>query len=452
MTLSATSSLRWRLLLAGTVSILIAITLASFALIMLFRQHVESWLDKQLDAHMVQLISGLDRNGEGQLAITANLAEPRFSQPFSGMYWEVALENAPPLRSRSLWDQQIRLPDAAVEDGRLARVAAAGPQGEALYALQRRVILPERLGGQVATFVIAIDDSEVNRAVWSFATILVPFLLTIGLLLATAAWIQVRIGLRPLETVQESLSHIRHGRRDRMGTTPWPREIRPLTDEIDALLQAQGERVAKARARAADLAHGLKTPLQVIRSEARKLAGRGEKDAAANLEQLVTMMSRHVERQMVRARLGSAHGNAAANLAAEMDQVVQIIKNSPTGAQLDWRVDIPRNVIVRIDPDDLVEALGNLVENAARHACKSVEISARHDGERIAIRIADDGRGIAPEAMQNVIERGIRYDTTTPGAGLGLAIVQDIAEEWNGDLSLANTEPGLVVTLRLNQT
>ncbi|MGE0628289.1 MAG: sensor histidine kinase [Hyphomicrobiaceae bacterium] len=451
MTLPWVSSLRLRLLLAGTVAILSAVTLSAFGLTFLFRQHVDSWIDKQLDTHIVQLIAGLGPGADGQVTVGAQPADPRFQQPFSGLYWEVSLEGGGRiLRSRSLWDQEIRLPPPADSDSGLQHYMLAGPRGEALYTLQRRVILPERLGGQVARVAVAIDDQEVRRAVWDFATVLVPFLLVIGGLLVLAAWIQVRVGLGPLEGIQTRLTAIRQGRSPRMGAG-WPREIQPLVGEIDTLLEAHEKRVAMAQARAADLAHGLKTPLQVIRAEASRLADRGESEAAATLEELVAVMTRHVERQMVRARLGGGSGNRSADLATSVDQVVRIMQHSPRGAEIDWQVDIPAGMSVHIDPDDLVEALGNLVENASRHARRRIDISARRDAERVLVRVADDGPGLPAESLQDVRRRGVRLDASASGAGLGLAIVQDIADAWNGELVLESSDAGLVATLGLGR-
>ncbi len=444
-----TLSLRLRLLLSGMAAILVAVVIAAVGLTMLFRAHVEGWIDRELDAHMSQLISGIDRNAAGRLAVMKEPADPRFDQPLSGMYWEVfVVGTGKVFRSRSLWDYEIKLPHVTGAAGSLVHYKLAGPQGEALYALQRRVVLPERLGGHPAQFAVAINDIEVQRAVWEFATILVPCLLLIGALLAFAAFFQVHVGLSPLARVEDRLMAIQRGAAGKLGEA-WPEEIRPLVREIDGLLSAQEQRLSKARSRAADLAHGLKTPLQVLRSESRSLAARGEQDAAATVEEMAQTMSRHVERQMVRARLGNTTAYAETDVASAVSKVIEIVKRSPAGAELEWRLDVPKNIKARIDPDDLIEALGNILENAARYGRGRVSVAARHRRDSISLTISDDGPGIEPAAMSRVTQRGVRLDTSSSGAGLGLAIVDDIVDAWGGALELINAEPGLTVALTL---
>ena len=448
MRLPATLSLRMRLLLAGTIAIVAAVAIAAFSLSFLFRQHVEGWVERQLNANLVELVSAIDRDSNGNLVIKTLSAEPRFGQPFSGMYWEIALPSGKTLRSRSLWDQELKLQPVPRENGGLIHVMVAGPKGEALYAVQRRVVLSERLGREPVIFAVAIDDSEVRRAVWDFSKALLPFLVIISGLLAAAAWVQVRVGLRPLERIQAALSQIRSGKGAKLGSD-WPGEVQPLVGEIDSLLQAQEQRITKARARAADLAHGLKTPLQVMRAEARQLAGRGDAETAANLEELVTVMGRHVDRQMVRARLGEASGNAEADLAAGLQQVLGITKRSPEGVNIDWHVEVPQRLFVKIDPDDLVEALGNLLENASRHARGKIWVSARQQQGYVTISVRDDGPGIPGGSLEQLLQRGVRLDTSSTGAGLGLSIVQDITEAWDGELSLENRAGGFVARVIL---
>ena len=125
------------------------------------------------------------------------------------------------------------------------------------------------------------------------------------------------------------------------------------------------------------------------------------------------------------------------------------MRRTPDGARLDWAVELPPNLQARIDPDDLAEALGNLVENAARHAGRTVEITG-HDGAGTAvIAIRDDGPGIPEDQLADALKRGGRLDTSDAGTGLGLAIVSDIAAAWGATLELKNTGGGLLAELRL---
>jgi signal transduction histidine kinase len=248
--------------------------------------------------------------------------------------------------------------------------------------------------------------------------------------------------------MREALAGIRSGARKRLGQD-FPDEVRPLASEIDGLLDAREAELDRARARAADLAHGLKSHLQVLAGEAERLQKRGVKDVGGEIEALTQGMQRHVERHLARARLAPPRPDVTANVAETVARVARVVERTPAGERLVWSMEVPEELNARIDPDDLSEALGNLIENAARHAASKVEISARREGEETVVVVVDDGPGIAEHARERALERGVRLDMTDPGTGLGLAIVADIAEACGATLTLDNRPEGLAATLRL---
>src|SRR5262245_18802210 len=274
-------SLRLRLLLAGAVSTILALVLATYVLTILFERHVERRIDQELNLYLDQLIAQIERSTSGGIALARPLADPRFEEPLSGLYWQILREpGGTPLRSRSLWDFELQLPPEPRTDDAVHHHRVAGPEGHELYLLQRRLELPSRLGGGTARIAVALDTSEVRAAVGEFATDLIQLLAIIGGLLLAAAWFQVSVGLRPLATVRSRLSAIRSGESRRLGSQ-FPSEIRPMALEIDELLDARDQELSRARTRAADLAHGLRTPLQVIHAQIEQLRGRGH-DALAS--------------------------------------------------------------------------------------------------------------------------------------------------------------------------
>ena len=212
-------SLRLRLLLAAASFILAAIVLSGLSLTVLFERHVERWIDGELGTHLNQLIAGLDTGPDNALVVARSPADPRFEQPFSGLYWEVAVEpDGPVMRSRSLWDFEIALPPEETVDDEVRHHRVEGPSGQTLYLLQRRVELPARLGSKMVRAAVGLDTAEVRAAVWRFATALAPFLLLLGVLLTLAAWAQVAVGLKPLKAMRQKLEAIGHGERRRLGT------------------------------------------------------------------------------------------------------------------------------------------------------------------------------------------------------------------------------------------
>jgi signal transduction histidine kinase len=436
-------SLRLRLFLAGAVSVLAALALSGLGLTLLFQHHVERRITAELNGYLDQIVAGLDRGSDGALVMTKALADPRFAQPLSGLYWQIQAGDTV-LRSRSLWDSTLVLPPDALADGAIHKHRITGPRGAELIALERSVTLPARLGGSPMRAVVALDAGDLTAATRSFAADLLPYIGLLALFLIAAAYAQVAVGLRPLAAVREKLAAIREGSAHRLGRA-FPDEILPLAGEVDALIEAREAQAERARARAGDLAHGLKTPLQVLTGDVDKLRAKGEDEIADGIEQVATAMRRHVDRELARTRMAAGAPDARARIADVVERVLAVVARTPEGAKLDWSTDIPPETFGRIDPDDLAEAIGNLAENASRHACHKVMLQARQEDDFVIVSIVDDGPGIPEERLQEALARGGSLDRQGGGAGLGLAIVRDIAEAWGGRLDIRNGADGLHV-------
>jgi len=443
-------SLKLRLLAAGTASVVFALALAGLGLLLLFERHVERRMAAELGSHLNQLVSSLVRTADGTLDIGMPPAEPRFVQPLSGLYWQIAEEETNTvLRSRSLWDATLPLPSDLPAVGEVHQHTIPGP-GAALLTVERRIALPASLGGGAIRAAVALDRAEVHAAGLAFASDLIPSLALLAAVLIAAAWVQVSIGLRPLDAVRRRLAQVRSGETSRLGEA-FPDEVRPLATEVDHLLDAQEKAIAQARARAADLAHGLKTPLTVLSADAEELRARGDIHLAEDIESITATMRRHVERELVRARTGlRVRSGPAQPVRPVAEQVVGVLRRTPQGQKLTWEIDATDNLRVQLDAQDLTEILGNLAENAATWAAGTVRIEGRRDGSAIMLRVEDDGPGISDDQIDTVLARGGRLDETRPGTGLGLAIVGDLVEAHGGSLSLRRSAlGGLLAEVRL---
>ena len=429
-------SLRLRLLLAGAASILAALLLSALVLVFLFQGHVERRLEAELRVYLNQATAGVARNDDGSYLMAKPPGDPRFSVPLSGLYWQIELPG-PVLRSRSLWDGQLSLPADFLPDGVVHHHRMKGPASAQLIVLERGVSLPASLGGGSMRAAVAIDAADLDAAVRAFAVDMVPYLAVLAVFLMAASYLQVTIGLRPLATLRQKVAAVRDGRQHRLGAA-FPNEVLPLTAEVDALIEAREKQVVKARARAADLAHGLKTPLQILSGDVRRLRERAQDDVAADIERIADAMRRHVDRELARSRLVSRGAWAWCDVSQVVQRVVAVMQRTPEGAALQWRVEAQKGVHARIDADDLAEALGNLVENAARHATSEISISVGGNADSVVVTVGDDGEGIPGALLESALARGTRLDGLGSGAGLGLAIVLEIVEAWRGELSLRN--------------
>ncbi|QRM54174.1 HAMP domain-containing sensor histidine kinase [Sinorhizobium sp. BG8] len=438
-------SLRLRLALAGTASIGVALVVAFFGLSFLFERHVERRVAGELKLHLDQVIAGLGLDSAGKLDVFRPPVDPRFQRPLSGLYWQIEGQDLE-RRSRSLWDEAIDLPELAGTG--LQELSVSGPDHAELLVMARQVVTEDRLGDQPVVAAVAIDRADITSATAAFRRDLLPFIALLAAVLVAASLAQIVIGLRPLADLRERIARIRNGDAQRLGTA-FPDEVQPLTSEVDALLQSREEQLRKARERASELAHAFKTPLQALSGDVLRLREAGQVEAAQEIESLIVVMRRLVDHEMARARMAGPGHSARSDLRRVVSSVVAVVGRTPAGQKIDWAIDIPADVDVRMDPDDLSELIGSLTENAARYGRSEVSIRAARTGGAVTVEIEDDGPGIEEEKLKNVLRRGERLDTTSGGAGLGLAIAESIVQTVGGEIVLGNRSRGLHVALRL---
>ncbi len=437
-------SIRFRLWSAAAISIVLALAIAGVGLRFLFERHVERRVETDLTVAL-NLLVGATTFADGTLQISPEPSDPRFNVPLSGYYWQVEdLAAATLTRSRSLWDSILTLPAATAGDGRVHVHELPGPDNTLLVAVERTVI---DQSGRAFRASVAEDHATVTQSVNQYLAELAPALAILGLVLLAAIFVQITVGLAPLAALREAVRDVVARRQTRLAGVA-PTEVQPLAEEINRLLDRQDKAIARARTRAGDLAHGLKTPLQVLSSDIRALREKGEGALADEIEKSASAIRRHVERELARARLapGTVDG-ASARFAETARRIVAVVERTPRGAQLTFDIAAPDDLTVPIDADDLSEALGNLVENAARYARSTVRITAGRDGDSMTITVTDDGPGIADADKEAVLTRGVKLNGS--GSGFGLAIVADLAEAYGARLALEDANPGLRVRLSL---
>ncbi|MCC6467782.1 MAG: sensor histidine kinase [Alphaproteobacteria bacterium] len=442
-------SLRLRLALGAVVTILAALAAAGLGLVVLFERQALRSLGDDLDVHLRQLAAGIDVDAQGRIVVVRPPADPRFADPLSGLYWQVGDDGAQLLRSRSLWDVALALARDSPDSATVHNHELPGPGGARLLVAERRVQMTAAGGTHGIRLAVAADLARVAAARRDFAADLVLALGMLAVALGLAAWVQIELGLRPLGAVRAGVSAIRDGRFRRLDTAV-PMEVRPLIDEVNALLDTQERDVTRARARAADLAHGLKTPLAALAADARRLREKGDLDIARDVDDLAETMRRHVDRELVRVRLGGAvriRTSQATAVRPLVESLMATLARTPLGETVAFEMRIPADIALPFERSDLAEVLGNLMENAARHANGVVRVTAIGDG-RPMLSVEDDGPGVAAADYPRILERGQRLDGRGDGAGLGLAIVQDVLEAYGWRLELgASRLGGLAATI-----
>jgi len=453
-------SLRLRLLAATVLALLLALGAAGVLLARLFDEQVTRQFAQALTAQLDQLTARLAVDAQGRPQIdTATLSDPRWTRPYSGLYWQVdrvdgAAVQHGVLRSRSLWDAVLALPEDALADGELHRHALPGPDGARLLAVERTVALAGAAGVRPWRLVVAADLAETEAARQRFNGLLALSLGALGLLLALAAWAQVAVGLAPLRALQRGLVALHEGRSARLDGTV-PAEVQPLVDGFNRVLDRNDEVVARARTQAGNLAHAIKTPLAAL-AQAAEAARRPGADAAAlaaQVDEQVAQARRQVDWQLQRARAAAAQGRPGlrAPVAEAAEGLLRVMRRVHAERGLRLQADgMAPGLHVAAEVQDLHEMLGNLVDNACKWARHEVRLGAQAEGGQLCLVVDDDGPGIDATQRDAALARGTRLDESVPGSGLGLAIVQELARLYGGGLRL---EPsplgGLRAVLRL---
>ena len=453
-------SLRFRLLAGGLVATLLALMLAGVAIVLLFERHLERRANEEAETFLRLLVSRLAVDPSGRVLVELGASDPRFAEPYGGLYWQVNEDGVARARSRSLWDFSLSLPDDPLAQGLIHHHTIAGPDNQQVLAVERNVLFGEATNARAFRAILALDRASIDSARSEYAFDIMLALVALGGSIFLAFAVQVTIGLRPLKLLATGVERVTRGEMRRL-SDEGPSEVAPLIGELNRLLDRRDRMIERARGRAADLAHGLKTPLTALDGDVRRLVDLGQPEIAAEIGQLGAMMKAHVKRELARARIiGAEEGRdltAMARARASIETIAAAIARTPDGQRIAFEIDCDEGLVLPMDRLDFEEALGNLIENAARHGRSLVLVRVQREARSIEIRVEDDGAGVDPTVMARLTQRGrsgappSREDLDGLGsAGLGLSIVADIVEAYGGDLHFARSvHGGLAVRMLL---
>ncbi|MBL6456859.1 HAMP domain-containing histidine kinase [Belnapia sp. T6] len=438
-------SLTWRLALLSALWVAFGLLVAGWLVLGIASDQLLRGLDTRVVGLLDRVAGAAATGSDGRPRLERPLSEPDLEQPFSGTYWQMATAGGARASSRSLWD--ARLPGFDAEAGPGPRLRdVAGPRGEALRLGERAVVPPD--GGAPLLVQVALArggvDAELRRLRWLIG--LGFGLLGLGLVAGTI--LQVVWGLRPLRQARQAVAELRAGEREGdLAAAAAPSEIAPLLEEIDALVMQNRATVERARAHLGNLAHALKTPLAVQRA-----ALDATPPDLVVLRAEVQAMERLVQHHLGRARaaaLSNTHATGALPLAVGED-IARALRRLPAGRDLTIAVTGDARARVAVDPQDLAEMVGNLMENACQWARSRIALTVAREGAMVRLLIEDDGPGLPEEERERVLARGVRLDEAAPGSGLGLAIARELVELHGGRLALeAGAAGGLRVRLEL---
>ncbi|MFT4014771.1 MAG: HAMP domain-containing sensor histidine kinase [Paracoccus sp. (in: a-proteobacteria)] len=443
------SSLRVRLLLGGALWILLALVLTGMAILYLFVSTAERTVRADLEAGAALLTALIDPSAAG-VQLTGQPPDPRYDLPFSGFYWQIdgidERGGDEVIRSRSLWDSTIPYDPPPRPRGPV-HFTAAGPEGQSLSAMALDVKFQVEEGTRAYRIIVAQDRAVLDQSIARFGRDMVIALLVLGLALVLAAIAQVSLGLRPLRALRRDVETVRRGESHALDAG-YPVEVQPLVREMNALLASQQRLIEFARTRAADLAHGLKTPLAVLGTVSDQFRAQGDDENADLIDDLAAEMGERIDYQLRLSRLRQRGRGQTLDTGLDevLARIVAVVSRTARGERLAWQVDCDEGLRLDIDRNDLVELLGILLENAAEWAAQEVRIQCRREGGLARLLIADDSGKLTATDLDVLSSAPPRLDQRGRGNGLGLGIAKEIVALNGGRMGFAlSSQNGLQV-------
>ncbi|MFT4196814.1 MAG: ATP-binding protein [Pseudoxanthomonas sp.] len=443
-------SLRARQLMAASIGLLAFLALAGVALDRAFIRTAQENLRQRLAGYAMAYANKIDFGRDGSLIEPDNSTiDPRFSRPGSGLYAEIVLPNgawgSPSTLGPYLPEGRMLKPRKQAFDGPLAMTQLDGSAGT-VYRYGIGTVWGERgPGSEFAYSIYIMEDTQTLVAqLNTFRGALWVYLGSAGLILLLLQVAILNWSLKPLQRVINELTRVQGGQASRMSEAH-PRELEPLTDSINAFIESERENLERQRNTLADLAHSLKTPLAVLRTQLDN--GAGGQELRQELDVQLKRMNDLVSYQLTRAASGG-HKLFATPVEIEphAEQIVRGLEKVYAAKGVICEFELDPQARFHGEPGDLQELMGNLLENAFKWAHSRVLLTvtplATGGSRRAGLLLAvdDDGPGIAEEDVGRVLQRGVRGDERVQGHGIGLSIVQDLVRGYRGELLVGRSQ------------
>jgi signal transduction histidine kinase len=426
----------------GLVGVLLVVGLIVAQLsLWLFEVGLQRYLEAGLRNESENILIAIARGPDG-LQLDERRISPAYERPFSGHYFRIDFPDGH-WRSRSLWDMELPRPDTAGLHSGLK----LGPDGQLLLVLRADY----RRLGQPISISVAQDYTPVRASFQRMQQIGVGLGLAGLLIILVLQRVTVKRSLRPLERTREQVAQLQQGKRSQLDSEV-PLELEPLVAQINHLLTHTENTLKRSRNALGNLGHALKTPMAVILSLASSEKLKDKPEVQRLLQEQLEQIQQRLARELNRARLsGDALPGMQFDCDAELPGLFATL-NMIHGGHLQLSHQVPAGLQLPWDREDLLELLGNLMDNACKWADAEVRLVIAESAEGYRLMIDDDGPGIPPGDRDQVLNRGSRLDEQIAGHGLGLGIVRDIVDSWGGHLQLLDSPlGGLRVSISLGR-
>ena len=440
-------SIARRMLVAAAIWSAVVLLIAGWSLQAFYRTETDQQLDLSLD-DTLRTLAGAVNSAQGQITVDdAKLPrDERFSLPLLGRYWafiDLSAENevVRTRKSLSFFDEDAGVAadvraEALKQKGAVLHLDAPGPDDKQMRLGLQAVTFPDR--PEPLLLYAAIDRTSADASVGSFTLRLGIALGVLAIGLIGGVLVLIRYGLRPLHEIEDKLGDVRAGRRDKLDGE-YPSELSPLVREINTLITHNRNVVDRARTHVGNLAHALKTPLAVLKNEAK-----GSDKLSDLVRRQTEAMTSNVNSYLKRAQAAAQAEvlGVRTEVKEPVEGIARMLERLHRGKGVAIDVDVDPKAVFRGERGDFDELVGNLLENAAKWCKSRVNVTVTRNDDGMEVKVDDDGPGLPAEHRAKALERGKRLDESEPGTGLGLSIVSELADIYGGRLHLEDSPIG----------
>jgi len=424
-----------------------------------YRDANERNFERLLNAHLYSLIAAVSLSTEGTLQGEPDLGDIRYHDPASGWYWEVILldevagEAGNALKSPSLLNAEIASPSEAelpFDNHSIRLYRAQDGRAQDIWVVESDIVIEAQnhqpgWQSRIARFRVMGNSGEVEQRLDDFWSTMRGYLAAFIGLSALINGLMIILGMKPLIRIKSALSAVRTGQASHIDID-LPLEIQPMAREMNALIDNQHHMIERFRTQLGNLAHAMKTPLAIVINEANKADK--QEELRLILEQAHIMQEQiqhHLQRAQMAAQRDSLIGRT--DIQPIIARLVRVMNKLFPDKQIHSK-DTDKHLIFAGEAHDLEEIIGNLLENASKWAKSQIVLRVQKTNDRppkrpsLQLIIEDDGVGLSGAQQTQVLQRGRRLDESVPGSGLGLSIVAQLVQEYNGELRLDQSALG----------
>lgn len=424
------NSLERRLQIGLALSLIALMVLLGWAQVSVIQNLTESFIDSRLEHDSQSLLAAVSFDAQGNLTISDTQLTTVYAQPYSGHYYQIiSSNNDEPIRSRSLWDSALDFPIPQL--GASDTLERLGPDSQPLLV---HIASYQKQDNNV-TIAVAEDISPLKRQLSFYSTLFIGIAFIALALLLLIQRIIVNISFQPLKHIHDEVIKLSEGQQGQL-TDKVPEEVKPLVEAVNHLLLVMTQRLERSRNALGNLAHTLKGPLNLLTQLSHDEKIKQHPAMFDEIQEHTSRMQQIINHELKRARLaGSGTPGQVFIPSKELPNLIKVLQQMYREKSLSFECDIAEGPFDDTDRDDMLELMGNLLDNSCKWAQHTIKCTITTH-PILTISVEDDGPGCSEEQLSIITQRGIRIDESIAGHGLGLTIVKEIAQIYQLDLQL----------------